>query len=47
MEKINVKFDEVIKDIVEIELMSVHLPKNDTQNGMHASIATPPRMEQL
>ena len=28
--EINVKFDEVIKDIVEIELMSVHLPKQGT-----------------
>ena len=38
--EIHVKFDEVIKDIVEIELMSVHLPKN-ASHGMHANIATP------
>ncbi len=37
--EIHVKFDEVIKDIVEIELMSVHLPKN-ASDGMHANIAT-------
>ena len=38
--EIHVKFDEVIKDIVEIELMSVHLPKN-ASDGMHANYSHP------